>query len=133
VAKRFLGAKLSFTSAELRYLTELDGVDHYAVVAVDPRRPGELVAVARFVRRRHDRQAAEAAIVVCDAYQGKRLGTRLAVLLADAARRRGIARIEASISSHNRAAHALMRTIAHRLTDGGHRGGVHELVAELAA
>lgn len=133
VAKRFLAVKLAFTAAELRYLTEVDGLDHYAVVAIDPRRLDEVVAVARFVRNRGDRTTAEAAIVVCDAYQGRRLGTRLAELLADAARRRGIRRIEASMSSDNRPALALMRTIAYRLQDGGHRGGVHELVAELAA
>jgi GNAT superfamily N-acetyltransferase len=131
VSRRFLGLKLSFSVAELRYLTEVDGFDHHALVAVDERHPDELIAVARFVRRREDPTAAEAAIVVCDAYQHRRLGTRLAELMADAARARGVARIEASMSSDNHAALALMRTIAGRLTDGGHHDGVHELIAEL--
>jgi len=131
INRRFLGLKLSFTTAELRYLTEIDGRDHHALVAIDRRRPADLIAVARLVRLRDDPTAAEAAIVVCDEHQGKRLGTTLALMLADAARVRGIARVEASMSSDNRPALALMRRIAARLTDSGHSGGVRALVADL--
>ena len=133
VRRRFLTVKPRFTAAELRYLTEVDGFDHYAVVAVDPRPPGGLIAVARLVRLNDDPTAAEAAIVVCDAYQRRRLGTRLAVLLADAARERGITHIQASMESDNVPALALMRTIAARLTSAGNSRGVREVVADLAA
>jgi hypothetical protein len=40
VRRRFLAAKPAFSDHELRYLTEVDGVDHLALVAVladDPR------------------------------------------------------------------------------------------------
>jgi GNAT superfamily N-acetyltransferase len=132
--KRFLSAKPRLTSTELRYLTEVDGFDHYAVVAVDPRDPdNEIRAVARFVRDSVDPHTAEAAIVVCDELQGKGLGKHLARDLADAARARGISRIRASMLSDNPPALALMQVIADRLTDGGHDHGVHEVVAELAA
>jgi GNAT superfamily N-acetyltransferase len=132
--KRFLAPKPQLSSSELRYLTELDGIDHYAIVAVPADRwDGEIVAVARFVREVGEPTTAEAAIVVCDGLQNKGLGKRLAAMLADAARRRGVRRIKASIYSDNPPAHRLMEIIASRLTDGGHDHGVHEVTAELAA
>lgn len=129
--RRFLAPKPRLTSSDLRYLTEVDGVNHYAVVALLP--SGDIIGVARWVRLVEDPQTAEAAIVVGDAYQGRGLGKQLAIELADAARARGVRRIRASILSDNPPAHALMRVIGERLTDGGHEHGVHELVADLAA
>jgi acetyltransferase len=128
--RRFLSLKPRLTSAELRYLTEVDGTDHYAIVAV---LAGEVAAVARWVREAEDPTTAEAAIVVCDALQGKGLGKQLARLLADAARERGVRRIRASMLTDNPPAFALMRVIADRLTDGGYDQGVHEVFAELGA
>ena len=45
---RFLTGKSSLTPAELRYLTEVDGRDHIALLVLDS--DGELVAVGRIVR-----------------------------------------------------------------------------------
>jgi GNAT superfamily N-acetyltransferase len=128
--RRFLGPKPRLTSSDLRYLTEVDGVNHYAVVAL---LDGHIVAVARWVRLHDDPLSAEAAVVVGDHLQGKGLGKILARELADAARARGVKRITASIMSDNPPALALMKVIGERLTDGGHDHGVHALVAELAA
>ncbi len=47
VHQRFLAPKPSFTAAELRYLTEVDGRDHVARVAEPVERPGLIVAVGR--------------------------------------------------------------------------------------
>ena len=47
IRKRFLAAKPRFTRSELRYLTEVDGVNHIALVAVLEEDPDQLVAVAR--------------------------------------------------------------------------------------
>lgn len=128
--RRFLAPKPRLTSSDLRYLTEVDGVNHYAVVALIG---ADIVGVARWVRLVDEPGVAEAAVVVGDALQGRGLGKILARRLADAARERGIRRIRASILSDNPPAHALMRVIGERLTDAGHVHGVHELVAELAA
>lgn len=128
--RRFLGPKPKLTSSDLRYLTEVDGVNHYAVVALVA---GQIAGVARWVRVVDDPETAEAAVVVGDALQGRGLGKLLASELADAALARGVRRIRASILSDNPPAMALMRVIAARLTDGGHDHGVHEVVAELAA
>jgi GNAT superfamily N-acetyltransferase len=133
IQRRFLGPKPRLTKGELRYLTEVDGVDHHAIVAVAPAWNDVIVASARWVRLASDPEAAEAAVVVCDDLQGKGLGKILARELADAARARGVRRIHASILSQNPPAVALMRVIADRLSEGGHVHGVHEVVAELAA
>lgn len=131
IRRRFLTAKPRFSAGELRYLTEVDGIDHHALVATTPARTDSLIAVARFVRLPADPRAAEAAIVVCDAFQGRRLGTALAERLADAASERGIVRIEASILADNRPALALMRTIGARLAacSRSERAGVERVAA----
>jgi GNAT superfamily N-acetyltransferase len=133
IQKRFLGPKPKLTRSELRYLTEVDGVAHHALVAVVPEWDDVIVAVARSVRLAGHPEDAEAAIVVCDDLQGKGLGKVLARMLADHARANGVRRIHATMLSQNPPALALMRVIAERLSDGGHDHGVHEIVAELAA
>lgn len=129
--RRFLGPKPRLTDTDLRYLTEVDGVNHYAVVALLDGHG--IVGVSRWVRLVDDREAAEAAIVVGDLLQGKGLGKVLARDLADAARARGVRRITASILADNPPAMALMRLIGDRLSDGGYDHGVHEVAVELAA
>jgi RimJ/RimL family protein N-acetyltransferase len=131
--RRFLSSKPVLSSAELRYLTEVDGHDHVAFVAVLARDPSYLLGVGRFVRLPDDRTTADAAIIVADAHQGMGLGKGLALALADAARERGVERFQATLLSDNPAAHRLMRALALRLEDRGQDQGVHELVAELAA
>src|ERR671919_530839 len=117
VHRRFLSPKRSFSRAELRYLTEVDGRDHVALVAEYPGEPvRRLIAVARFVRLADDPTAAEAAIVVADDWQ-----------------RRGVRRFTATMASDNVAAHRLMRRLTNHLErhEAGH--GVSELVLDLAA
>ena len=131
--RRFLGAKPRLSRAELQYLTEVDGESHFALVAVLADRLDHVVAVARYVRLGAEPTTADAAIVVGDPWQRKRLGSRLAVMLADAARERGIRRFSATMLSDNPAALALMRTLTRRLQHGAHADGVREVVADLAA
>jgi GNAT superfamily N-acetyltransferase len=132
VHKRFLGPKPTFTEAELRYLTEVDGHDHFALVALPAGEPDDIVAVARFIRLADDPLAAEAAITVCDEYQGVGLGSLLARRLADAAREHGVERLTATMASDNRAALRLMRQIDERLSTQRLGSSVTEIVAELA-
>src|SRR5919202_6198957 len=131
--RRFLGAKPRLSAAELRYLTEVDGEAHLALVAVLADRLDHIVAVARYVRLPADPATADAAIVVGDPWQRRGLGRRLAIMLADAARLQGIERFSATMLSDNPAALALMRTLSRRLESGAHAGGVREVVAPLAA
>ena len=83
VHRRFLTPKRSFSRAELRYLTEVDGRDHVALVAEHPSGPvRRLIAVGRFVRLAEDPHAAEVAITVADDWQGRGLGSMLSEQLA---------------------------------------------------
>jgi GNAT superfamily N-acetyltransferase len=133
IRKRFLAAKPRFTSTELHYLTEVDGCNHIALVAVLEDDPDTLVAVARCVRLPDRPATAEMAIVVGDPWQGQGLGRALATALADAARAVGIRRFAATMLGDNEAARRLMRTFALRLQEGAVSGGVREVLVELAA
>ena len=86
---RFLAPKNRLSLAELRYLTEVDHVDHYALVAVLADDPTTMAGVGRWVRDREHPDAAEVAVVVGDCHQGQGLGTTLGTALADGARALG--------------------------------------------
>ena len=133
IRKRFLAAKPRFTASELRYLTEVDGAGHIALVAVLADDPDQLVAVARCVRLPDRPATAEMAIVVGDPWQGQGLGRELARRLADAALAVGIRRFAATMLGDNEAARRLMRTFSRRLEEGRVSGGVREVLVELAA
>jgi RimJ/RimL family protein N-acetyltransferase len=134
VQRRFLTPKRSFSRAELRYLTEVDGRDHVALVAESPTEPvRRLIAVARFVRLTDDPEAAEVAITVADNWQRRGLGSLLSARLADEARRLGIRRFTATMAADNVAAHRLMETLADHLERHHAGSGVDELVLSIAA
>jgi RimJ/RimL family protein N-acetyltransferase len=88
---RFQRAVSELSDQELRYLTDVDHVDHEAIVALDttrPERPG--VGVARYVREPFEPEVAEAAITVADEYHGQGAGTLLLGALAARARENGV-------------------------------------------
>ena len=132
VQRRFLAAKPRFTETELRYLTEVDGVNHIALVAMSPA-TGNLVAVARAVRLPAEPATAEWAIVVADPLQGKGLGTRLIQALVDEAQKAGIHRFTATMDGENRAVARLLAHVSDRFERDVHHHGVREVVVELAA
>jgi acetyltransferase len=127
--RRFMSPKASFSTAELRYLTEVDQHDHIALVAVDADRPSHLIAVARCVRVAPD--TADIAVVVGDPWQGMGLGRRLADELARRARTVGIERIAGTMLADNRAAFRLMRGFGWPFEHDVLSGGVREVVAVL--
>src|SRR5689334_16173484 len=70
--KRFFSVKREFLPSELEYLTQCDGVNHFALALTltdETGAPGESVAVARCVRDAADPALAEFAITVIDAWQ----------------------------------------------------------------
>jgi protein lysine acetyltransferase len=134
VHRRFLTPKRSFSRAELRYLTEVDGRDHVALVAEHPSGPvRRLIAVARFVRLADDPHAAEVAITVGDDWQGRGLGSLLSEQLAAEARRLGIRSFTATMAADNVPAHRLMARLTDRLEQHHVGSGVDELVLDIAA
>ncbi len=130
--RRFLTAKPRFSSSELRYLTEIDGFDHVAVLAVLADDPDAIIGVGRFVRLRDLPDTAEVAIVVGDDFQGQGLGRELGRRLADEARARSVQRFTATMLGDNVAAHRLFHSISDRL-EGRTEGGTRVVTAELAA
>jgi RimJ/RimL family protein N-acetyltransferase len=133
VQRRFLAPKTRFSQSELRYLTEVDGWNHVALVAESPTQPGRrLIGVVRYVRLPEDPQAAEVAFVVADDFQRRGVATLLAGELAQRAQMRGIRRFTATMASDNVPAHRLMEKLAGHL-ERRHSHGVSELSGELAA
>jgi RimJ/RimL family protein N-acetyltransferase len=112
--RRFFGPKPHLSPREIRYLVEVDGGDHFALVATVPSEAPtaareQIIAVARFVRLPNDPYSAEPAIVVGDRFQGEGLATNLLLRLADAARERGISRFRATVLADNVPACRLVR------------------------
>jgi acetyltransferase len=133
IHKRFLAPKASFSRAELRYLTEVDGHDHVAFAVERLDYPGMIVAVGRWVRLPDDPGSAETAIVVADQLQGIGVGSALADALAETAVEQGIRRFTATMLSENRAALALMARLDSHLQPRHNGQGQQEVVVELAA
>jgi GNAT superfamily N-acetyltransferase len=134
VHRRFLSPKSSFSRTELRYLTEVDGRDHVALVAEYPGHPvRRLIAVGRFVRLHDDPEVADMAIVVADDWQRRGLGSTLGDELVAEARRLGIKGFSATMASDNVPAHKLMKKLTTRLESHHAGSGVDELLLELAA
>jgi acetyltransferase len=133
IRQRFLAAKPRLTSAELRYLTEVDGRDHIALVAVPADDPESIVAVARCVRFADAPDTAEFAIVVGDPLQGRGLGSLLARELATAARAAGIRRFSATMAGENVAVRRLIAHFTRTLEHDHTAHGVREVVVTLAA
>jgi len=92
--RRFMAPIQELTDDELRYLTEIDYVDHFAWLALDLEQPGHPgIGVGRYVRIPEEPDVAEAAVtVVDDYYQGRGVGTLLLEALGAVALENGIRR-----------------------------------------
>lgn len=127
--RRFLSPHPRLTDTELRYFTEVDHHDHEALVAIDTQR-GDGVGIARFIRSPHVHHVAELAVAVVDDWQGRGVGTRLAIALADRARAEDITAFRAVTFTDN----ALMLGIISQLgtvRDLHTEQGVTELIVDL--
>lgn len=114
--RRYHGAKGELTRGELRYLTEVDGHSHVAVVAEDAE--GELHGVARAVA---DGDAAELAIVVADDAQAEGLGSTLVHSLLERCDEEGLDRIVLEVQADNHRALRFFQGVGarqHRTTGG---------------
>ena len=103
--RRFMGSKGKLTTSELSFFTELDHIDHEALGAIDPE-TGEGLAVARYVRDPERPHAAEAAVSVIDAMQGRGLGSLLLSRLCHRAAQNGIRTFTAGLLTTN---HSMLR------------------------
>lgn len=99
--RRYHSAKGDLTKGDLRYLTEIDGHRHIAVVAEDPAKPGELLGVARAVALDPEGREAELAIVVRDDVQTGGVGAVLVDALRTRVRREGVVDLVAEVQADN--------------------------------
>jgi len=123
---RFHAAVSELSAAQLRYLSEVDQVNHLAWIALDPALPGEpAVGVARCIRLPAAPHTAEVAVTVLDAYQGRGIGTLLLGVLTRAAAAQGIRTYRAYVEEDNDAMLRIFRDL------GAHVGcldlGVYQL------
>lgn len=102
--RRFLSPIEELSEEQLRYLTEIDYVDHYAWLALsldEAESPG--MGVSRYVRIPDEPEVAEAAVTVVDDYHGRGLGTLLLEALGAVALENGIKRFRGYALEANRA------------------------------
>ena len=118
------------SEAQLRYLTEVDGVDHVAWIALledEPGHPG--VGVARWIRLRGEPDVAEAAVTVVDEWHDRGLGTALLQILAGSAASAGVRAFRAWVLGDNRPMLGLLEDLG--ATRGRWESGVWEVEVEL--
>ena len=132
--RRFLAVKPHLTSADVRYLVDIDGRDHVALVATLPEAADEpIVGVARFIRIPDEPEVAEVAIVVNDALQGRGVGTELITRLAEAAVARGVRRFRATMLADNSRVQRLFEALAAGPAQYRRTGAVSEMEFPLPA
>lgn len=102
IHQRFFGPYPELDEERARYFTHLDGERRFALVALDPENPGEIIGVTRYDRDEDDQSRAEYAVVVEDAWQGRGLGTALTRAIVDEARERGVLCLHALVLPENR-------------------------------
>jgi len=102
--RRFLAGVSQLSDEMVHYLTEVDGVNHLAVVATTDSYDLKTevgLGIARFIRLEEDPTVAEAAVTVIDDAQGKGIGKLLLGALAEAARERGIHTFRGEVLASN--------------------------------
>ena len=107
---RFFGPMQELSDEKARRFAEVDGVDRFALVALDPEDEDEIVAVVRY-EREAGTDGAEYAALVEDRFQGRGLGIGLTRRLIEAARERGIERLHALVLRENRRMLGLLRSL----------------------
>lgn len=111
---RFMSSKASLTDRELRYLTEVDGVDHFAIGAIRKHlvsKP-EGVGSARFVRLADQPDTAEPAVTVVDAFHGLGLGAIMLQRLIEAAWERDVRWFCTELLADNTASRRMIESLS---------------------
>ncbi len=107
---RFFGPLKNLSDESARHFADVDGEDRFALVALDPEDPEEIVAVVRY-EREGETGAAEYAALVEDRFQGRGVGIGLTRRLIEAARENGIGRLHAMVMRENTSMLNLLRSL----------------------
>jgi len=121
--RRFAHRKRDLTGEELRFFTEVDGWNHFAIAAFDcsshATKPAELLGVARLFRLPDDPAAAEMAFAVVDHAQQHGIGRLLVTRLVAAASERQIKKLIFYVLSENAPARKLLARFNPKLEGEG--------------
>jgi GNAT superfamily N-acetyltransferase len=107
---RFFGAKPELSDREAGYFTNVDRINRFALVAVDPERPEEIIGVVSFDRE-GTTERAEYAAEVADRWQGRGLGLALTRRLIGVALKRDVRTFTAIVLPENRKMLYLLRDL----------------------
>ena len=110
VELRFFGPLKHLSDKQARRFADVDGRGGFALVALDPEDPDEIVGVVRY-EREGEPDAAEYAAMVEDRFQGRGLGVGLTRHLIEAARGRDIRRLRALVMRENAGMLHLLRSL----------------------
>ena len=110
VELRFFGPLKELSDEMAERFADVDGEDRYAVVALDPENPDEIVGVARYERERGT-EGAEYAALIEDRFQHRGLGIGLTRNLIEAARENGIRHLHALVLRENAGMLSLLRSL----------------------
>jgi RimJ/RimL family protein N-acetyltransferase len=111
---RFMAPKATLTERELRYLTEVDGIDHFAIGAIRKHlvsKP-EGVGSARFVRLSDQPDTAEPAVTILDNFHGKGLGAIMLQRLIEAAWERDVRWFCTELLADNTASRRMIESLS---------------------
>jgi len=111
---RLLGGAIAITPEYIERLVNVDYSRDMALAATAMLDEETLIGVARYVRDKQG-DAAEFAIVIADAWQGRGIGRRLLQKLIDTARRRGLRLLYGEILATNRPMLELVRKLGFEL------------------
>ncbi len=111
---RFMAPKSTLSDRELRYLTEVDGVDHFAMGAIRKHLVSKPQGVgsARFVRLDDEPDTAEPAVTVVDGYHGQGLGAILLQRLIEAAWERDVRWFRTELLADNVASRRMIESLS---------------------
>ena len=107
---RFFGPLKRLSDGQARRFAEVDGRDRFALVALDPEDPEEIVGVVRY-EKQPGTEAAEYAALVEDRFQDRGLGIGLTRYLIEAARENGLKRLYALVMRENAGMLRLLRSL----------------------
>jgi RimJ/RimL family protein N-acetyltransferase len=110
VELRFFGPLKELSNEMARRFSDLDGKDRFALIALDPENPEEIIGVVRYARERST-EGAEYAALIEDRFQGRGLGIGLTRRLVEAARENGIRCLHAMVMRENARMLGLLRSL----------------------
>ncbi len=128
---RYHGSMKELRDRMAEQLACVDGVNRFALVALDPEKQDEIIAVVRFDRQ-GDTAKGEYAALVEDRWQGRGLGVAMTYQLIDVARDKGIRLLFGALMLENKPMLKLLRSLG--LPKREHRvGGTKYVEIDLAA